>query len=45
MAQALNRSEELAGGVDYPALLAELKWDQSAEGAIRQIKEREYVKQ
>ena len=28
---------------DKPALLVELKWDQSAEGAIRQIKERQYV--
>lgn len=29
---------------DKPALLIELKWDKSAETAIRQIKERNYVK-
>ncbi len=28
---------------DYPALVIELKWNQSAEGAIKQIKEREYL--
>ena len=28
---------------DYPALLIELKWNQSAEGAIGQIKERRYA--
>ena len=27
-----------------PALIVELKWDQSAEGAIAQIKEKQYVK-
>ena len=27
-----------------PALIVELKWNQSPEGAIRQIKERKYVK-
>ena len=29
---------------DRPALVVELKWDQSAEGAISQIKEREYCR-
>ena len=29
---------------DRPALVVELKWDMSAEGAIRQIKDRGYVK-
>lgn len=29
--------------VDKPALLIELKWNKSAEGAIRQIKNREYI--
>ena len=29
---------------DQPALIVELKWDQSAEGAICQIKNKEYVK-
>lgn len=29
---------------DKPALVVELKWDQSAEGAINQIKKKEYVK-
>lgn len=29
--------------VDKPALLVELKWEKSAEGAIRQIKEKQYV--
>lgn len=29
--------------VDRPALVVELKWNQSAEGAIKQIKEREYA--
>lgn len=29
--------------VDKPALLVELKWDQSAESAIRQIKEKRYA--
>lgn len=28
---------------EYPALVIELKWDRSAEGAIRQIKERKYT--
>ena len=28
---------------DYPALVIEMKWNQSAEGAIKQIKEREYL--
>lgn len=28
--------------IDYPALLAELKWNQSADAAIQQIKERKY---
>ena len=27
----------------YPALLVELKWDKTAEGAIAQIKEKQYV--
>ena len=27
-----------------PALVVELKWDKSARGAIRQIKDKEYVK-
>lgn len=27
-----------------PAMIVELKWDQSAEGAIVQIKEKQYVK-
>ena len=30
-------------GVDKPALLIELKWDQCAKGAITQIKEKNYV--
>jgi len=29
-------------GVDRPALLIELKWDKSANGAIKQIKEKQY---
>lgn len=29
---------------ELPALLMELKWNKSAEGAIRQVKERKYVK-
>ena len=29
--------------VDRPALVVELKWDQSAEGAIRQIREKHYT--
>ena len=29
---------------ELPALLLELKWDKSAESAIRQAKERKYVK-
>ena len=29
--------------VDRPALVIELKWKKSAEGALRQIKEREYA--
>lgn len=28
---------------EYPAIIVELKWDQKAEGAIAQIKEREYA--
>ena len=31
-------------GVKRPALVAELKWDQSAEGAIAQIRNRNYAK-
>lgn len=30
--------------LDKPAMLIELKWDQSAEGAIEQIREKQYVK-
>ena len=30
--------------VDRPALVVELKWNKSAEGAIRQIKEKQYAK-
>ncbi len=30
-------------GVDRPALVVELKWNKSAEGAIRQIKDKEYA--
>jgi aminoglycoside N3'-acetyltransferase len=30
--------------LDKPALVVELKWDNSAEGAIAQIKEKKYVK-
>ena len=30
-------------GADRPALVVELKWDKSARGAIRQIKERQYA--
>ena len=29
--------------VDKPALVAELKWNKSAEGAIRQIREQKYA--
>ncbi len=29
---------------DKPALLVELKWNKSAEGAVKQIKEKQYVK-
>ena len=29
---------------DKPAVLVELKWDESADSAIGQIKERKYVK-
>ena len=29
--------------IDKPAVIIELKWDKSAEGAISQIKNREYV--
>ena len=29
---------------DTPAMIVELKWNQSAEGAIKQIKEKDYVK-
>ena len=31
-------------GVDKPAFVVELKWDKSAEGAIKQIKDKQYVK-
>lgn len=30
--------------MDKPAMLVELKWDQSTEGALAQIRERQYVK-
>lgn len=30
-------------GVNRPALVVELKWNQTAEGAIKQIKEKQYV--
>lgn len=30
-------------GVDKPALVVELKWNKSAQGAIRQIKEKQYT--
>ena len=30
-------------GSDKPALVVDLKWNQSADGAIRQIKEKQYV--
>lgn len=30
-------------GADCPALLVELKWNRSAQGALKQIKEREYA--
>ena len=29
---------------NYPALVVELKWDQDAEGAIEQIKKKEYCR-
>ena len=29
--------------MDYPVLLIELKWNKSAGGAIKQIKERKYT--
>ena len=29
--------------IDRPALVVELKWNQSAEGAIAQIKDRQYT--
>jgi hypothetical protein len=29
---------------DKPAIIVELKWDKSAEGAIKQIKEKKYSK-
>lgn len=29
--------------IDKPALVVELKWNKSAEGAIRQIKDRQYT--
>lgn len=32
------------GFMDKPALIVELKWNQSAKGAIQQIKEKQYVK-
>lgn len=35
----LSRTEYVS---DYPALLIELKWNQSAGAAIQQIKERQY---
>lgn len=30
--------------IDKPAMIVELKWDKSAEGAIRQIKDKRYLK-
>ena len=30
--------------LDKPALVVELKWDKNAEGAIQQIKEKEYCR-
>ena len=30
--------------MDKPAMIIELKWDKSAEGAIAQIKDKKYVK-
>lgn len=30
-------------GIEKPALVVELKWDKSAEGAIRQIRDKEYA--
>ena len=30
-------------GLNYPALVVELKWDKSAKGAIQQIKDKQYV--
>jgi len=33
----------LRRNVDKPALVVELKWNQSAEGAIKQIKKKQYV--
>ena len=29
--------------IDKPAVVIELKWDKSAEGAIQQIKNKEYI--
>ena len=29
--------------LDKPAVMIELKWDKSAEGAIQQIKNKEYI--
>ena len=29
--------------LDKPAVIVELKWDETAEGAIAQVKERQYV--
>ena len=29
--------------LDKPAVVIELKWDKSAEGAIQQIKNKEYI--
>ena len=31
------------GNSGYPAMIVELKWDQNAESAINQIKERKYT--
>lgn len=30
-------------GVDKPALIVELKWNKSAEGALKQIREKDYT--
>lgn len=42
-----HREKQVAEGIifpDKPALVVELKWDKSAEGAIAQIKNKEYCK-